>query len=221
MSGGGTRPDLLVAVLGTATEVGKTWVSCKVSAALRSEGVAVAARKPAQSFEEGDAVTDADLLAAATGEDPEKVCPPQRWYPIPMAPPMASVALGRGTVAAVDLLAELAWDPGTAVGLVETAGGVASPIAEDADCAELVATLRPDLVLLVADAGLGTINGVRSSLAVLRAQGLERVVVHLNRFDPGSDLHRRNLDWLVSHDGLDVTVEIDDLVRRLARGVMP
>ncbi len=44
------------------------------------------------------------------------------------------------------------------VGLVETAGGLRSPIADDGDCRSFVQGLAPDVVVLVADAGLGTIN---------------------------------------------------------------
>ena len=43
----GTRPDLLIAVVGTGTEVGKTWVSAHLLRDLRAEGHRVAARKPA------------------------------------------------------------------------------------------------------------------------------------------------------------------------------
>lgn len=215
------RPGRLVAVVGTATEVGKTWVSCELLAALRAGRTSVAARKPAQSYEEGDPVTDADLLAEVTGEDPTTVCPSHRWYPIPMAPPMAADALGRAEVLAADLAAEIVWKPGTRFGLVETAGGVASPLAHDTDSARFVGSLVPDVVVLVADAGLGTINGVLSCLGVLRAAGVERVLVHLNRFDAGSDLHRRNLAWLVEREGLDVTFEMALLVDRMRQDPMP
>ena len=47
--------------------------------------------------------------------------------------------------------------------------------------------------ILVADAGLGTINAVRLSVDAL--SGFDVLVV-LNRYDAGEDLHRRNRDWL-------------------------
>ena len=50
-------------------------------------------------------------------------------------------------------------------------------------------------MVLVADAGLGTINAVLLSRDAFRAVGHEVVVV-LNRFDEGDDLHRRNAAWL-------------------------
>ena len=84
-----------ILVTGTATEVGKTWFGSRVAAALRSGGRIVAARKPAQSFEPGTGPTDAEVLAAATGEPATTVCPAHRWYEVPMAPPMAASVLGR------------------------------------------------------------------------------------------------------------------------------
>ena len=48
--------------------------------------------------------------------------------------------------------------------------------------------------MLVADAGLGTINSVRLSVGALA--GPRGLVVFLNRFDAADDLHRRNRDWL-------------------------
>ncbi len=150
-------------VVGTGTDVGKTWVAARLLTDLRAAGLRVAARKPAQSFEPSDdrATLDAAVLGAASGESPESVCPAHRWYEVPMAPPMAAEVLGRPAFSIGDLEAELRWpDEAVEVGLVETAGGVRSPLAADGDCLALCGALAPDAVVLVADAGLGTINAV-------------------------------------------------------------
>ena len=60
--------------------------------------------------------------------------------------------------------------------------------------------VAPDVIVLVADAGLGTINAVRLTLHALGPLAALAVVV-LNRFDPKSDLHRRNLEWVSRRDG--------------------
>ena len=66
----------VVVVAGTGTGIGKTWVTAELGTALRRRGIAVAARKPVQSFEpDDDHPTDADVLGGATGEDPHTVCP--------------------------------------------------------------------------------------------------------------------------------------------------
>jgi dethiobiotin synthetase len=205
--GPGERPRRLVAVVGTGTDIGKTWVSVRLLDRLRSDGCAVAARKPAQSFEVSDDPTgyDASLLGAASGERPETVCPRHRWYEAALAPPMAADLLGRPAFTVSDLIDELRWPARTVdVGLVETAGGVRSPIADDGDCLDLVETLGPDTVVLVADAGLGTINAVRLAVEALEPRVVGSIAVVLNRFADASELHQRNLAWLTSRDGLRV-----------------
>lgn len=207
-----SRPDRLVLVCGTGTEVGKTWVGAALLRHFRGQGLRVAARKLAQSFDVDSAgrplggPTDAEVLGRASGEPPEIVCHPFRWYHRAMAPPMAAEALGLPPFSVADLVDELVWPEHAAdVGLVETAGGVRSPQAADGDVPELVRALRPDLVLLVADAGLGTINGVRMSLAalapVLADDPALSFLVVLNRFDEHHDLHLRNRRWLSERDG--------------------
>jgi dethiobiotin synthetase len=205
------RPERLVLVVGTATEIGKTWVACRLARALRRRGLIVAARKPAQSYAPGDdlAETDAALLAHATGDHPAVVCPQHRWYPVAMAPPMAAEALGRPGFTVADLVDELAWPPAVGVGLVEAAGGVRSPVADDGDAVTLAAALDPERIVLVADAGLGTINGVRLSAGALAPW---TVTVVLNRFDPDDELHLRNHDWLARRDGYQVVTDPDELV---------
>ncbi|MGH6611751.1 MAG: ATP-dependent dethiobiotin synthetase BioD [Burkholderiaceae bacterium] len=203
-----TRPARLIAVVGTHTEVGKTWVSRQLLAQARNHGQRVAARKPVQSFSPGDETTDAQLLAAATAEASDAVCPPHRSYPVAMAPPMAADLLGRPRILMNDLLAEIAWAPDTDLGLVETVGGVRSPLAHDGDSLDLLRRLAPDTVLLVADAGLGTVNAVRLSLQSLAPTP---AVVFLNRFDGSNPLHRLNQQWLRERDGVLAYTRVDDL----------
>ena len=213
-----SRPHRLVLVAGTATDIGKTWVGGAVLARLRTIGVTVAARKPAQSAEADDpGPSDAAVLAQATGEPVDDVCPSHRSYTVAMAPPMAAEALGLPVPTLAELLAEVTWPDGPArdVGWVETVGGPRSPIGSDGDAVALAEALEPDLVVLVADAGLGTVNSVRLGVDVLARWP---VTVFLNRFDPDDDLHRRNLDWLRTRERLEVVVDLEALSNRVASG---
>lgn len=209
------RPSQLIVVTGTATEIGKTWVAAALAGQARDRGMTVAARKPVQSFAPtaGETqVTDADVLAAATGEAPETICRPERSYPLAMAPPMAAAALGLQPPTLADLSREISrsWPSGRiAIGLVEGAGGVASPIAIDGHTADLTRALGADRAILVADPELGVINAVRLALACLAPIP---VVVYLNCFQPDSDLHQRNHHWLQHHDGVTITTSIDGLL---------
>jgi dethiobiotin synthetase len=215
------RPNRLVAVVGTGTDIGKTYVTARLLESLREEGTSVAARKPAQSFDPSDdpADYDAAVLGAASGEPPDTVCPPHRWYEMAMAPPMAADALARPNFTLDDLVAELRWpERPVDIGFVETAGGLRSPIADDGDCLALVVAVMPEIVLLVADAGLGTINSVRLTMDALVRLPAQLAVV-LNRFNEGSELHQRNRSWFRDRDDMHVfkvpgdEIELAKLVR--------
>jgi dethiobiotin synthetase len=202
-----------VLVCGTATGVGKTWVACALARQLRGAGLRVEARKPSQSYEPGDGVpTDAELLAEATGERPGDICPPERSYPLAMAPPMAAEALGLAPLRTLDLAGSIEWGSHVAVGIVETVGGARSPLADDGDSVDYARAVKPDLVVLVADAGLGAIHAVRS---VSPALGEWPLAVFLNRFDPAVELHLRNRDWLSVRDRLSVHTTLADIGRLL------
>jgi dethiobiotin synthetase len=209
------RPACLVVVTGTATEVGKTWFAAATLAELRARGAAVAARKPVQSFEPGTGATDGQVLAAATGEDPEEVCPPHRSLAVPMAPPMAAAVLGAPRFTIADLTRELRWPRATDVGIVEGVGGPRSPLADDGDTVDLASALDPDVVLVVADAGLGAINAVRLAVAPFSGRA---VIAALNRFDGDDDLHCRNRTWLTDRADVDVVTDPGALAVRLTTG---
>jgi dethiobiotin synthetase len=205
-----SRPRTLVFVSGTATEIGKTWWTAATARELRSAGATVAARKPVQSGAPG-AVTDAEVLGEATGEDPTTVCSPRRTYLLAWAPPMAARELGEPGFSTADLAGGVRWPESVDVGLVEGVGGPRSPISDDGDNVDLAHLLAPDLVVVVADAGLGTINAVRLSVAAFAGFP---VLVALNRY--GADpLHERNREHLATVDRLDVVIEPRALADRL------
>lgn len=208
------HPPFVVAITGAATDVGKTWVATALIAQLRSIGRRVSARKPVQSYEPGTDTTDAHLLAAASGEEPAGVCPMHRWYPLAMAPPLAAQCLGLAPILLSDLLRELVWAATAEIGVVETVGGVRSPLADDADSASFVRAVGADHVVLVADASLGAINAVRLCVDALSATS---ITVMLNRFDGDTFLHRANRDWLADRDDLTVVTTVDECVASVLR----
>ena len=213
---------MIVVVTGTGTEVGKTWFAAATIEALRAAGHTLLARKPVQSFATDDpAPTDADVLARATGEATDDVCPPHRRLPLAVAPPMAAAGLGLPAFTIAELVAEvrsgLPVDHRDVIVFVEGAGGARSPIADDGDTIALAHALAADRVVIVADAGLGTINAVRLTVAALSSW---TPVVALNRYDDDNDLHRANRDWLEERDGFCVVTTpgrlADELTRRAA-----
>lgn len=202
----------VVLVSATGTEIGKTWVTCRLIEHARARSVPVAARKPVQSFDIADGPTDADLIGDALGVDAAEVCPLHRWYELPMAPPMAAEALGLPPISLADLLAELTL-PEIGMSFVEGVGGPRSPIADDADTTDLAEALDPAAIVLVAHAGLGTINDV---LLSVESFGGRDVAVFLNRFDRNNRLHLANADWLGEAEGIEVSTDIPSLFRRIS-----
>lgn len=193
---------------GTGTDVGKTWVGAGLLRSLRmGSGVRVAAVKPAQSFEPGEGPTDAEVLAEATGQHPYEVCPRGRWYEVPLAPPEAADELGLPPFTLSELVLP---EPDADVVAWEGAGGPRSPLACDGDTVGLARAISPDLIVLVAPAGLGAINDVRLSAAAF--DGIAPLVVFLNRFDPSALVDRRNLAFLRG-DGFEVVTDVPALER--------
>ena len=216
---------------GTGTEIGKTWVAAGLARVLRERGRPVRACKPVQSHDPAEAApTDAEALAAATGQRPDDVCPPEYTYPVPLAPPMAARKLGRACPS-LDELARIcrsgpalvgveAGVGGAGVGdaeesaggadlcIVEGAGGLYSPLAADGDNLGLIERLDPDRVVVVAPAGLGAIHDVVACAAPLADR---RPVVFLNRFNPREEVHRLNLNWLTEVRGLMAVTSLESL----------
>jgi dethiobiotin synthetase len=198
-------PEIVV-VSATSTGSGKTWVTARLIEALRDE-ISIAVRKPVESFTPGDE-RDSELLAGASGEPPDVVCPPHRRYELPMAPPIAAAGLGRPSFSVADLGYELAAGSIDAdLVLVEGVGGPYSPLSADGDTVALAELLGAAKVISVVDASLGAIN---AALTVIKAFPGVEVLTFLNHFDPDDEVHRTNWTWLTAQGHL-VHRSIDEL----------
>jgi dethiobiotin synthetase len=161
-----------VFVTGTDTEVGKTVLAGAVCAALAARGLTVAAFKPVITGldqEAGEWPRDHELLAAATGQEPDAVAP-YRFGP-PVSPHYAAELAGAPVEPA--RLLELARAAGRlADALVcEGLGGLLVPLTSG----YLVRDLAVDLalpLLIAARTGLGTINHTLLTVEAARAAGL-------------------------------------------------
>ncbi|SEG46058.1 dethiobiotin synthase [Paenibacillus sp. UNC499MF] len=167
-------------VTGTDTGTGKTVVTAALAAALRSEGWNVGVWKPVQSGEPlGSGRSDAERLAEGSGvsDPPEEVA--SFTFSAPLTPWLAAKAEG------VHLTMEMLYAGGKRLCsrydamLVEGAGGAAVPLTEDALLAEWIAYLRMP-VLIVARAGLGTVNHTLLTVSFLRQFGIDILGVVLN-----------------------------------------
>jgi len=157
-------------ITATDTAVGKTVVTAGLAASLRARGLDVAVFKPVQS---GALANDPTGDAALLGAD----C--LYSFAAPLAPLVAARAEGT-KIELEPILArarELAREHELL--LVEGAGGLLVPLAPGLDVADLAAALGLPLIV-VARAGLGTVNHTLLTIEAARARGLELTGVVLN-----------------------------------------
>ncbi|PIB91743.1 dethiobiotin synthase [Caulobacter sp. FWC2] len=182
-------------VAGTGTDLGKTHVACALLRAAQARGLCVDAFKPVVSGFDPEApeTSDPARLAAAMGRPNAWAEISPRRYRAPLAPNLAARLEGH-TLAMADLIADCrTWLDGrdTDFALVEGAGGVMSPMTDDATNLDLMATLALP-VLLVAGSYLGTASHLLTALEVLRARGLKVVGIVVSE-----SLDAPNLDQTV------------------------
>lgn len=162
-------------VAGTGTDLGKTHIACALLRAARARGLSVDAFKPVVSGVDPDhpETSDPARLAAAMGRPETWAQISPRRYRAPLAPNLAARLEGE-TLKMADLAGDCRkWLDGRDVdlALVEGAGGVMSPLTDDATNLDLMTALGLP-ILLVAGSYLGTVSHLLTALEVLRARGL-------------------------------------------------
>ena len=157
-------------VTATDTGVGKTFVTAALAAALRARGRDVAVFKPVQS---GALADDPSGDAALLGADCVYA------FRTPLAPLVAARAERRQIELEPILERARELEREHEILLVEGAGGLLVPLSDDLDVAGLAAALGLPL-LIVARAGLGTVNHTLLTIEAARARGLEVAGVVLN-----------------------------------------
>ncbi len=182
------RPGLFVT--GTDTGVGKTVVAAAIAHALRRRGGRVGVCKVAatgcERRREGLVSEDAEYLAHwADSRHPLDVVCPQRWAE-PLAPAVAAERSGRPLdwAAIRSSLDVIASDSDVMV--VEGVGGVLVPMDDGHTVLDLMRSLMLPAVV-VARAGLGTINHTLLTVGALRAAGVPVAGVVVNRYPADAD----------------------------------
>jgi dethiobiotin synthetase len=172
-------------VVGTDTDVGKTYVAALMAKSLAGAGYRVGVYKPVASgcTVNGEDLlsTDAQTLWLAAGEpwDLERVCP-QR-FAAPLAPHLAARAEGKEIDGELLRAGLEGWLERSDVVIIEGAGGLMSPLTDD----EFVADLAYDFgfpLVVVSPNVLGTINATLQTLITASTfrDGLEVAGIVLN-----------------------------------------
>jgi dethiobiotin synthetase len=181
-------------ITGVSTEVGKTLAACALIETARRQGLAVDAFKPVSSGFDEPAASDAGRLLAALGRSLtpltlDAIAP--RRFAAPLSPPDAARRAG-ATLALSDIADDCRAAMARTEGLllIEGAGGVMSPIANDGLNLDLMSALNLP-VLLVAANYLGAVSHTLTAIHALESRGLRlisTVMLALPTDVPGPDI---------------------------------
>jgi len=157
---------LRVLILGTGTDVGKTYVTACLARGLRDSGCPVLALKPIESGVETGIAGDAGVIATAAGHD--ALLSPWRFRAA-VSPHLAA----RKEQVRLDLAEIVRWVHSeedrtcSEISLVELAGGAYSPLGDGATNVDLALALEPAIWLLIAPDSLGVLHDVTTTLLAL------------------------------------------------------
>ncbi|MFD8258877.1 dethiobiotin synthase [Streptomyces griseoluteus] len=179
----------VLVITGTGTEIGKTMVTAAVAAAALTAGRSVAVLKPAQTGVRPDERGDADEVARLAGPVTSREL---ARYPDPLAPATAARRSGLPPVRpheVADAAAKLATDHDLV--LVEGAGGLLVRFDPAGGTLADAAALLDAPVLVVAPAGLGTLNATELTARELKRRELELTGVVIGSWPSEPDLATR------------------------------
>lgn len=204
-------------ITGTGTDVGKTYVTGLIIKKLRENGKSAAYYKAAMSGNErradGSLIPgDALQIKTISGiEQPLKeMCP--YIYETAVSPHLASKIEGNpiemGCVLKDFDSVCSKYDYVT----VEGSGGILCPLRFDGQKIQLEDFIKARNLscLIVADAGLGTINAVVLTAEYMKTRKIPVKGIIFNHYEPGSKLHEDNLFMCESMTGLKVAACVKD-----------
>lgn len=175
-------------IAGTGTEVGKTTLGARLAAGLRAAGYPVLAAKPIETGYLDPEQSDAAKLAEAAGH--AFVAPA-----LTSAEPVGPLRADLGPRGPVDVSTLSAWldqlerQVRPRVTLVETAGGLFTPLTPTATNLDLLRELRVDGWLLVARDRLGALHDCLATVTAARASGCSPLAVVLGARDATTPPH--------------------------------
>lgn len=204
-------------ITGTGTDVGKTYVTGLIVKKLKESGQNAAYYKAAMSGNEYG--TDGKLIpgdalhvknASGITQPLEEMCP--YIYEAAVSPHLASRMEGNPVQMEVvkkgfeEVCAK--YDYVT----IEGSGGILCPICFDEEKIQLEDVIKELGLssLIIADAGLGTINSVVLTIEYMRSRNLPIKGILFNHFHPGNVMEEDNLRMCEYMTGLKVLACIED-----------
>lgn len=187
-----------LAIAGTGTDVGKTFVGCRLVTSLRASGLKVLALKPIETGFTSPLGSDAHALSVAAGH---AFIAPLFSFRDPVAPMRAAHTeqIDLDLHLAEDWVRQLEAQHAPDLTVIETAGGLFTPLSHAANNLDLIDAVRASTWLLVAANRLGALHDVLSVMAA--SSRCSAGAVYLNDHpQPGPATNREDLKTCgVSH----------------------
>lgn len=199
-------------ITGTGTDIGKTYVAGEVVAAIQGEGFDTAYYKPVLSGSDNILESDAGYVRKRCNLEQEPLSMVTTMYHDAVSPHLAAARVQEGVdldiinadFGAVSMLHD--------VTVVEGCGGIICPLTMFADDRRI---MQEDVIhaldldcLIVADAGLGTINATVLTIEYMRARGFKIEGIILNRFVEADEMHQDNLAMIEKLGDVDVVATV-------------
>ncbi len=212
-------------ITATGTDVGKTYISALFVKLLRENGVNCGYFKPALSGISSDVVSDVQYVSKVSGGDFTLEDNVSYSFKDAVSPHLAAVRAGKKI--SLDKIIKDYENLSNKYDfiVVEGAGGITCPF-------DLSATtlLLPDVikalgldVIVVADAGLGTINSTLLTCEYAKSKSINVKGIILNNFDCDNFMHQDNLEQVERLTGVKVvatvksnatSLELDDCFKK-------
>lgn len=204
-------------ITGTGTDIGKTFVAGLILKKLKQNGINAAYykaamsgndRRPDGSLIPGDAMHVKEV--SGIEQSLEEMCP--YVYEHAVSPHLASRLEGNPVQMDCVLKNFEAVCEKYEYVTMEGSGGILCPICFDEEKIQL-----PDVIkvcrlscLIIADAGLGTINDVGLTAFYMKAQGIPLKGIIFNHFQPGNLMHEDNIKMCEYLTGAKVVACVKD-----------
>lgn len=195
-------------ITGTGTDIGKTYVTALLAKSLVQNGISTGYYKAAISGADSIEESDAGYVKKISGINQETETLLSYLYKNPLSPHLSARIEGNPVE-----LEKVKKDFDSVLNnheyvFVEGSGGIVCPIRLDEKSfimlEDIVKALELD-TLIVADAGLGTINSAVLTVSYLREKNIKVRGIILNNYDKTSLMHRDNLFMIEKLTNVKVT----------------
>lgn len=202
-------------ITATGTDIGKTYISALIIKKMREAGYNCGYYKPVLSgvFELGGKLVDSDAnyvidLANIPAAADECV---SYWWKEAISPHLAAKRSNQN----IDI-DKIKYDFSQINKkydylLIEGAGGITCPLIIDKEEKYLLKDLIWELglsTIIIADAGLGTINSTLLTVEYARANGIEVEGIILNNYESSNFMHWDNLEQIEALTGVNVVATV-------------